>query len=135
MYAIFQKKGQQGHKHVKKGQKRAKYLKIWTKVCKIWKYFEKVSWLSHAVNCENRPWMMVWPAWEISMDQKQNKCKSSSFQFLKLNLILALQVKRIWRSWTFQMLTLNLNTGSHKPYNKPNNNPFISISIQIIHRI
>ena len=135
MHTIFQKKGQQWHKHVKISKGGQNIWKFGQKCVKFENILKKVSWLPHAVNCENRPWMIVWPAWEISMDQKQNKCKSSSFQFLKLNLILALQVKRIWRSWTFQMLTLNLNTGSHKPYNKPNNNPFMLISIQIIHRI
>ena len=31
-------------------------------------------------------------------------------------------------------VSLNLNTGTHKPYNKPSNNPYILISIQIMHR-
>ena len=35
----------------------------------------------------------------------------------------------------FSDVTLNLNTGTHEPYNKPSNNLFyILISIQVIHR-
>ena len=63
---------------------------------------------------------------EISSDRKQNEYERSSFQYLKLNLNLASYVKRIWR---FVDVTWNLNTGTHKSYNKPNNNPlYININ-------
>ena len=38
--------------------------------------------MPHAVNCENRPWMIVWPAWEISMDQ--TKAEQMQKQFISI---------------------------------------------------
>ena len=45
-------------------RKKGQYRKIWTKTYKIWKCFEKRQvWLSHAINCENRPCLSLIRFW------------------------------------------------------------------------
>ena len=78
--------------------------------------------------------MMICHFLEISTDHKQNVYKRSSFQYLKLNLSLtltsltsetltSLTTEKNLKIVKFLEVTLNLNTRTHKPYNKPNNNP------------
>ena len=78
--------------------------------------------------------MMICHFLEISTDHKQNVYKRSSFQYLKLNLNLtlasltsetltSLTTEKNLKIVKFLEVTLNLNTRTHKPYNKPNNNP------------
>ena len=68
--------------------------------------------------------MMVWHVLEIATDHKQNEYKRSSFQYLKLHLNLAFITSEMkLKIVNFLDVTLNLNTGTYKPYNKPNNDP------------
>ena len=76
--------------------------------------------------------MTVWLVLEIPTDHKQNEYKRSSFQYLKTEFKLSITSETNLKIVNFFDVTLNLNTGTQKPYNEPNNNPLISI--QIIYR-
>ena len=52
----------------------------------------------------------------------------------KTEIILSITSETNLKIVNFLDVSLNLNTGTHKPYNKPSNNPYILISIQIMHR-